>query len=139
MTPFSTERLLLRRAEETDAAFFLALLNSPGWLTYIGDRDVHTEAQAADYIRNRIMPVYQTPGQGSYIAEVRETGAPVGFVGEASRAILARREVRALPELLAITQPDNERSRRLLEKLGFVGGSGTASVEGSELLLYRRS
>ena len=168
MPPFNTDRLHLRQATVQDAPFFLSLLNSPGWLKYIGDRNVHTTDEAEAYIENRILPVYETPGHGSYVVQLHHKVEPLGFVGvfrrdtlpapdfgfaflpegqgkgyalEASRAILSTPEVAALPELLAITLPHNTRSRRLLEKLGFADTGDTAPVEKdetTELLIYRR-
>ena len=41
-----TERLRLREFTLNDAAFIIELLNSPGWLQFIGDRNVKTEEQA---------------------------------------------------------------------------------------------
>ena len=161
----STPRLWIRKVSTLDAAFFLRLLNSPGWLTYIGDRQVHTEAAAAEYIRNRVLPGYNKPGYGSYAVGTHGTDEPLGFVGvferdtlaapdfgfaflpegqglgygyEASRALLRQPEILALPELLAITLPENDRSIRLLRKLGFQN-DGVASNGGDvPLLRFRR-
>ncbi|MGB3802298.1 MAG: GNAT family N-acetyltransferase [Lewinella sp.] len=158
-----TLRLSLRQAELTDAAFFLELLNSPGWLKYIGDRGVYTEGDAVAYIRQRVIPTFEIPGLGSYLAVPAESDVPVGFVGvfrrpnlpapdfgfaflpagqgmgyaqEASRALLARPEVQALPELLAITLPENLNSIRLLEQLGFLQDGKATSENGEEFLRY---
>ena len=47
---FSTERLLLSPLSENDTVFMLELVNTPGWLRFIGDRNVHSEADALAYI-----------------------------------------------------------------------------------------
>ena len=47
-----TSRLLLRELNENDAPFILELLNTEGWLRYIGDRHIHTIADAVKYIHN---------------------------------------------------------------------------------------
>jgi len=39
---FETERLMIRKFQSGDAAFVYSLLNSPGWLQFIGDRNVRT-------------------------------------------------------------------------------------------------
>ena len=162
--PLRTPRLWIRRVTPSDAPFFLALLNSPGWLRFIGDRNVHTLEEAADYIRNRILPGYTRPGYGSFLVGPLGSNDPAGFVGvfereslsspdfgfaflpawqgvgyafEASQALLQRPEIEALPALLAISLPDNERSIRLLRKLGFVE-DGTAESGEDTLLRFRR-
>ncbi len=45
-----TERLLVRTVEESDAAFYLELVNSPGFLTNIGDRGLRTVEAAREAI-----------------------------------------------------------------------------------------
>jgi RimJ/RimL family protein N-acetyltransferase len=43
MSPIhETERLLLRPFNTDDAPFILELVNSPGWLQFIGDRNIHS-------------------------------------------------------------------------------------------------
>jgi len=44
-----TPRLVLRLLRETDAEFILQLLNEPGWLRYIGDRNIRSPADARRY------------------------------------------------------------------------------------------
>ncbi len=38
-----TNRLTLRKLEEKDCSFILELLNTEGWLKFIGNRNVHNE------------------------------------------------------------------------------------------------
>ena len=40
MIVITTERLVLREFEATDSEFIIKLLNTDGWLRYIGDRYV---------------------------------------------------------------------------------------------------
>ena len=161
----TTTRLGIRRATPDDADFFLRLLNSEGWLRYIGDRHVHSPEEAREYIENRILPQYDYPGHGSYLIALRETDVPLGFVGvfrrdtlpapdfgfaflpegqgrgyarEASVALLATPEINNLPELLAIVLPENLRSIRLLEALGFRPDGTVRLSDDLELLKYRR-
>ena len=49
-----TERLLLENLAANDHKFILELLNTEGWLKFIGDRNVHSEADAIAYVQ-RIM------------------------------------------------------------------------------------
>ena len=64
---FETERLFLQPTTEEDAGFILELLNSPKWLEYIGDRSVHTEEDAKQYIKNKISPQLEKLG---YILDI---------------------------------------------------------------------
>ena len=40
---YSTERLSLERLSDNDADFILELVNTAGWLKFIGDRNVKTK------------------------------------------------------------------------------------------------
>ncbi|WGK64854.1 GNAT family N-acetyltransferase [Croceiramulus getboli] len=141
--PLKTPRLLLRPLHENDAAFILELVNSPGWLEFIGDRNVHTIDDATNYIQNIL-----TSAQLSYtVFEDKETRSALGILTYIQRPYLnapdfgfamlpeysglgyAREAAQAFlnhlseqdphTPLLAITLPDNIRSIRLLEHLGF--------------------
>lgn len=47
-----TERLNLRQFNFNDTKFILELVNGPGWIEFIGDRNVKTEEQAKNYLEN---------------------------------------------------------------------------------------
>jgi ribosomal-protein-alanine N-acetyltransferase len=141
-------RLRLRVARPDDAAFMLAIVNQPSWIRGIGDRNVRTLDAAARYIEARMLEPLRKLGFGMYVVELKVTGAAVGLCGlvqretlpgpdlgfallsehegqgyavEAARAVLAHaRGVLNIGRVLAITTPTNERSARVLEKLGFV-------------------
>ena len=51
-TFLETERLILRELTFDDVQFIISLMNSPGWLKYIGDRNIHTDEDAIKYIEN---------------------------------------------------------------------------------------
>jgi [ribosomal protein S5]-alanine N-acetyltransferase len=142
-----TERLTLRRLTLEDAPFILRLLNDPDWLRFIGDRRVRTVADAQAYLRNGPMAMYEACGFGLYAVVRRQDGAAMGLAGliqreslpevdlgfaflpayrgqgyarEAALAVLAEaRQAFGLKRVLAITSLDNERSMKLLEKIGF--------------------
>jgi RimJ/RimL family protein N-acetyltransferase len=60
-----------------------------------------------------------------------------GFATEASRAGLEFGfRVRGLPEIVALTYPDNLRSQRVVAKLGFTS-AGMRHAYGQDLLFYR--
>lgn len=146
MKVLETERLILRRMAVGDAGFILKLLNEPSWLRFIGDRGVRTMEDARDYILDGPAAMYARLGFGLYLTELKEDGSPMGICGlikrdflddvdigfaflpeywgqgyayEAASAVLAYGQgVLGLKRIVAITVPDNDRSARLLEKLG---------------------
>ncbi len=142
-----TNRLQLREFASEDSDFLIALLNSEGWLKFIGERHVKTTTQAIIYLKQRIIKNYQDFGFGFYLVELKDSKIPIGMCGlvkrdflihpdlgfaflpeyeglgfgfEASKAIIqfARVELK-MKTLLAITDPENQKSIHLLEKLGF--------------------
>jgi RimJ/RimL family protein N-acetyltransferase len=143
----TTDRLILRHFSPDDAAFILELLNDPAWLRFIGDRGVRTLDDARAYILKSAVASYERLGFGLYLTERKVDGVPVGICGllkrddlpdvevgfallprfcsqgyafEAAAASLAHgRGVLGLKRIAAITAPDNDRSIRLLGKLGF--------------------
>ena len=162
--PLNTQRLRLRRPATQDAGFVLELLNSPGWQAYIGDRGVRDEPAARAYVSEVLLPPFAQHGFGLWVSELRDSAEPVGLSGlvrredldhpdlgfallpawegqglarEASEAVCAWAAGAGIPTLLAITTPDNEPSRRLLERLGFRWRQRIQRAE-SELDLYQR-
>src|SRR5688500_5104419 len=145
MKEIKTERMLLRPFTRTDAPFVLRLLNSEGWLQFIGDRAVHSIADAAQYIQNRITSSYATNGFGMFLMELKSSGMPVGMCGlvqrtelpgpdlgfallpehcgkgyalEAARAVMQHAAQQwMVKKLWAIVAPGNQASIKLLEKL----------------------
>lgn len=142
-----TPRLRLRRLTLEDAPFIVALLNSPGWLAFIGDRGVRTEEEARRYLAAGPIASYaQHGGLGLYHVARRADGCPVGMcgllrrealpdvdvgfallpehagVGYASEAAVAviefGRAEFGLRRVAGITTPGNGASIRVLEKLG---------------------
>ncbi|HYG06338.1 MAG TPA: GNAT family N-acetyltransferase [Stenotrophomonas sp.] len=142
-----SERLQLRElTPQRDAANMLALLNDPGFIAGIGDRNVRSEAEARDYLVSWHGAQYATQGFGHYAIELRDSGQFIGTAGliqradldlpdigyallstqhgrgyaeEAARAVMAyARDTLGLRALCAIVSPGNAASVRLLEKLG---------------------
>jgi len=85
---FKSDRLLLRTAEEDDAAFVLELLNSPDWIKNIGDRGVKSLSGAKQYIQNRFIEKYKKEGFGMYMVILKESGLPIGQCGLVKRTYL---------------------------------------------------
>lgn len=143
-----TARLHLRELTVGDAPFVLRLLNDPSFLRYIGDRGVRDLDDARRYIVKGMIDSYERHGFGLWLVETREALAvPIGLCGlvsregldapdigfallpewwalglahEAATAVMdhARRVV-GLDHVLAIANPENASSVRLLQKLGF--------------------
>lgn len=146
VTVLETDRLILRKLSVEDACFVLGLLNEPSWLLYIGDKGVRTLEDARNYIRTGPLESYRRFGFGLYLAELKGSRTPIGICGlvkrdsledvdvgfaflpefwgrgyayESASAVLAfAKSVLGLPRIVAVTAPDNERSIRVLEKLG---------------------
>ncbi len=161
-----TPRLRLRRFTLADAPFIVALLNSPGWLRYIGDRGVRTEADACGYLERAALTSYAAYGFGLYHVARRSDGVAVGMCGllkreylpdldvgfaflpefagqgfateAAERALVHARDDLRAPRLAGIVQADNTASIRVLEKLGLRLIGPLTLPTGGEVRLYRR-
>jgi RimJ/RimL family protein N-acetyltransferase len=141
-----TNRLVIRQLTFEDTNFVIELLNSPGWLKFIGDRHVKTEEDAKNYLLNGPMKSYQEHGFGLSLVELKSDKMPIGMCGllkrdflgnpdigyaflpaftgqgyafEAANAtIIYAKEKLNLPHVMAIVNPDNQLSIRVLEKIG---------------------
>ena len=82
MTLLTTERLTLSPPQETDAAFVLELLNDPGWIANIGDRNVHDLNAARTYIVERF-------SKSPWFVVRDPEGVPVGLCGIGFRIVTA--------------------------------------------------
>jgi len=162
---FETPRLQVRTFAATDDAFVLELLNTPSWLQYIGDRQIRTLADAQRYIMNNLLKLYAEQGYGAWVVVLKETGNPIGICGlfkrkyldqpdlgfaflpafeglgyayeAATGTITYSRQQLPFTRLFAITQPDNHRSVRLLERSGFTRqGTILPPGEAEELMLF---
>lgn len=138
-----TDRLKLRPLELTDAPFLLQLLNSEGWVRFIGDRNVHSVVESTIYIqgilsltriRYYVMEKHHSPEAMGIISLLQreELDYPdigfallpeymkMGFAREGTRAFLQELfKSGSLPVVGAITLPENRDSIQLLERIGF--------------------
>ncbi len=160
--PDST-RLHYRRLTFGDAAFLVALVNSPDWLAYIGDRGVRTVAEAHAYLQDKLFAAMSAPEFGPYAMCLREGDRPIGTIGiydrpgldvpdlgfallpayigqgygeESARAALSFAERHQITELSAISDPRNAASAGLLKKLGF-RQNGSVVLPGQTLELVK--
>ena len=146
MKILETERLVLRQLTPDDAEFILELLNDPSFIRNIGDRNVRTIEDACSYILNGPVASYAKNGFGLYLVLLKETQEPIGMCGLIKRdgledvdigyALLPRywsrgyaveaaqatkeyaREMIGLKRIVAIVDPVNAGSIRVLEKIG---------------------
>lgn len=78
---YETERLILKPTDIEDAAFIFDLMNSPGWLEHIGDRNVHSEMDAIKYIQDRMLPQYQEKRFGNFTVILKDDRSKLGTCG----------------------------------------------------------
>ena len=140
---YTTERLKLNRLNLNDAPFIFELLNTEGWITFIGDRNMKSKEDAQEYIRKTLVDpnihywLVQTKkeklsiGLISFIKrdylEHYDLGFAFlpafqhkGFAYEAAHKVLCDRLKDADHKtILATVMPENLNSLKLLQKLGF--------------------
>lgn len=132
--------------DTTDAAFLVAVMNTPKWLHFIGDRNVHSEADGVNYINERVLSQYNRLGFSNFTVIRKEDNAKVGVCGlydrpglegidigfaflpeyegkgygfeSATRIKSAAFEVFGIDKLCAITSKENLASQNLLLKIG---------------------
>jgi len=103
MFKLETERLIIRPISIIDAAFMLQLMNTKGWLGFIGDRNVKDRTAASNYILTRIIPSYHSYGFGLYLVILKNKNTPVGICG------LVKRDGLDYPDLGFAVLPEYER------------------------------
>lgn len=164
-----TNRLLISKITLKDATFFLELVNSPGWLKYIGDRKIRSVKDAKAYLQKGTLKSYVDFGFGFYKLLLKEKdNIPIGICGlikreqlddvdigfallpefegkglgyEASVSVLQlAKDKFGLEKIVAITLPNNKSSIKLLEKLGLTYQKGIKPFDDDEeLLLFART
>ena len=163
-TILETERLCLRKLVVADAEFIHGLMNDPDYLEYIGDKGVKTVADAERFLESVAIKSYEDNGFGHYVVSLKTDGTLIGTCGYVKRDELEDPDIgfAFLPEfrkhgyalesataildfgidvlgfktLSAITTQNNERSGRLLEKLGFSFDRLISMPNGDELRLF---
>jgi RimJ/RimL family protein N-acetyltransferase len=158
-----TTQLILAELSIEDTAFIIELVNTPGWIKYIGDRNVKNEQQAIAYLENGPLKSYTDNGYGLWKVLLKAEQKAIGMCGiinrenldhpdigfaflpaysgrgyafeAASSALKFATDKLKLSTILAITLPSNERSKRLLEKIGLVFIKQFSFPESEELLM----
>lgn len=163
---FETERLIIQPTSDSDAKFIFELLNTPKWLTYIGDRNIKTIEDAKKYIKEKMTPQLDRLGYSNYTIIRKQDHQKIGSCGLYDREGLEGIDIgfAFLPEyekkgfafeaanrlkdaalnefgiksIGAITSKENTSSQKLLEKLGLKPiGTTQLPNEDEELLLYK--
>jgi ribosomal-protein-alanine N-acetyltransferase len=135
---FRTERLQFLPLSHEDDHFILELLNTDGWIRFIGDRNVHTLEEAGDYItkilgstnvKYWVVRRHDDPRQLGVVTRIQRDFLPgpdigfafldghrgAGYAFEGASALLNH----YAGTFYAILNPENDRSINLLRKLGF--------------------
>jgi ribosomal-protein-alanine N-acetyltransferase len=158
-TYYKTQRLSLHPLTLNDAEFISELVNSPGWIQFIGDRNVRSTEDAAAYIRKLL----DNPAIYYWVVKTIDQQTPMGVVTliqreyldhpdigfaflprysgqgyayEATHSVLT--DVLSNPStenVLATTIKENENSIKLLEKLG-LRFNRQITIEDETLLVY---
>lgn len=156
---FETARLQLNKLSYVDSEFFLELVNSPEWLTYIGDRKIRTTKDA----RAQIKKIKNNPDANYWVVRLKDQLIPIGIITFIKRSYLEHYDIgfaffsryggrgyafeattavlkdvltnKKYLLILAITVAENANSIKLIEKLG-LGFWKKIQVESDHLLLY---
>jgi [ribosomal protein S5]-alanine N-acetyltransferase len=88
-----SERLAFRKFDFDDADFIIELLNSPGWLRFIGDRKVRNQSQAIQYLEQGPMKSYSEYGFGLWMVLLIENETPIGMCGLLKRDYLEHPDI----------------------------------------------
>ena len=147
MAVIETERLSLSQLTLDDCDFIIELLNEPSFSRYIGDKGVRTADDARQYLEEGPIRQYREFGYGLYRVAERGTGQSVGICGlvnreafdipdlgfaflkafwslgyatESSAAVMRHaRDELGMDRVIAMADGENQRSTRVLDKLGF--------------------
>lgn len=141
---YTTERLSLERLSDNDADFILELVNTAGWLKFIGDRNVRTKEDGLAYIQKInananiiywVVRLHDTLAQIGIVTLIKrdyldhhDIGfaflphyAKQGFAYEATNTVLQDLFFdKKHKTILASTITNNDSSIHLLKKLGFI-------------------
>jgi len=162
-----TSRLCLREFELNDHNFIFKLVNSPDWLKYIGDKNVSTQDDAKKYLKTGPIKSYKNNGFGLWLVQLKDSSIPIGMCGLINRKTLQNIDIgfALLPQhyglgygfeiakatmsfatntlnlkrIVAITDPDNFPSIKLLNKIGLHFEKTLELSENDTVLLFSSS
>lgn len=160
--PFvNTGRLIIKPLTRRDKNFIFKLLNTEGWIRFIGNRNIISQKDASNYIQKilanqnvRYWVVENKTGQSlGIITYIKREYLPHhdigfaflpefagnGYAYEATKAVLNELiNEDNMTYVFATTIPDNVNSIKLLGKLGLILEK-EIEVDGEKLLLYGSS
>jgi len=137
----NTQRLLVAPLHADDKIFIRELVNSKGWLAFIGERNVHSDDDASAYIQK----IIDNPNTTYWTVKMKDTNTAAGIITlitrdylqnpdigfaflpqfngkgyafEATNAVLTDMIQNGCCRIDAITVPENTSSIALLKKLG---------------------
>ncbi len=157
----TSKRLSIDPISLNDYEFIQQLVNSPGWIKFIGDRDIHSEYASKAYIQK----ILDNDEAHYWVVRLKHNSLPIGIITFMLRSYLSHydygfaflpeygkqgyafeaaaevlKELKKNPEykqILAITLPDNVSSIKLIERLGFVFEKDIV-IDNEELRMFIR-
>lgn len=162
MIEIETERLLLRPMTDADLEWYASLRADAEVMRFIGATGTLTREQSKERL-DRLLACWTQHGLGMFSVRPRDDATPIGWAGlqpldgseeievgygfgrpawgrgfatEAARAVVRWGFAdRALERIVAVAYPENDASRRVMEKLG-MRHEGMRLVYGVESVYY---
>lgn len=141
---FKTDRLLITPLSENDSGFIMELVNTEGWIRFIGNRNIGSATDAIAYIQK----INNNENVQYWTVNLLETSSSIGIVTLIKRDYLEYNDIgfaflpafhnmgyayeavktvlaglfsqNLITEILAATLPENTKSIRLLKRLGLM-------------------
>ena len=139
---YFTERLTLNELSLNNANFINELVNTPEWIKFIGDRNIHTQDEAKEYVEK----IIENPNINYWVVKLKSQNISIGIITFLKRDYLEHYDIgfaflpkyskngfayeATIPvlndavnnhnhrQILATTVRENTNSIKLLEKLG---------------------
>jgi RimJ/RimL family protein N-acetyltransferase len=159
---FLSEHFLIIPLSENDSSFILELVNTEGWIKFIGNRNINTITDAIAYIQK----INSNKNIQYWTVIQKETKSTIGLVTLIQRDYLAHHDIgfaflpafhnkghayeaaktvltslfnqNLFTDIIAVTLPENSSSIRLLQKLG-LKFEREMEMENQRLQVYKAS
>ena len=143
-TFLTTPRLIVEPLTLNNVSFIFQLVNTEGWIRFIGDRNITSQEKAQTYIQK----ILESKNISYYVVKLKNNGDEIGIVTFIQRTYLEHPDIgfaflpgyskmgyayeatdavlkqliqqRNLVHILATTLPENINSIKLLKKIGLV-------------------